>query len=71
LRAILDWETALALEDTRGDYGERRFRVLGIIVGPLYTAVISPHSGGIRVISLRRANLRERRMYAEATDQRG
>ena len=27
----LDWETALAFEDTRKDYGERRFRVLGMI----------------------------------------
>lgn len=64
----LDWETALALEDTRKDYGERRFRVLGVIDGLLYAVAITPRSGGMRVISLRRANLRERSIYAEATN---
>jgi uncharacterized protein len=47
----LDWETALAIEDIRKDYGERRFRVLGMIDGFLYAVVITPCSGGIRVIS--------------------
>jgi uncharacterized DUF497 family protein len=63
----LDWETALSIEDTRKDYGERRFRVLGMIGGLLYAVVITPRSGGMRVISLRRANLKERSSYAEAT----
>ena len=70
LARSLDWETAVALEDTRRNYGERRFRVLGAINGPLYAVVITPRSGGIRVISLRRANLRERRMYAETINKR-
>ena len=65
----LDWETALAVEDRRKDYGERRFRVLGMIDGLLHAVVITPRSGGIRVISLRRANLRERSSYAQATNQ--
>jgi uncharacterized DUF497 family protein len=29
LVAQLDWETAVAIEDTRRDYGERRLRVPG------------------------------------------
>jgi len=62
----LDWETALVIEDTRKDYGEPRFRALGMIDGLLYAVVITPRSGGIRVISLRRANLKERSSYAEA-----
>lgn len=65
----LDWDTALAVEDTRRDYGERRFRILGVIDGLLYAVVITPRSGGVRVISLRRANLRERTSYAEATNE--
>lgn len=65
----LDWETALAVEDARQDYGERRFRVLGMIDGLLYAVVITPRSGGMRVISLRRANSRERSSYAEATNK--
>jgi uncharacterized DUF497 family protein len=64
----LDGETALALEDTRKDYGERGFRVLGVIDGLLYAVVITPRSGGMRVISLRRPNLRERSIYAEANN---
>ena len=70
LASSIEWETALALEDTRKDYGERRFRILGTIDGPLYAVVVTPRSGGIRVISLRRANLRERRMYAETIHKR-
>ncbi len=65
----LDWETALAIEDTRQDYGERRFRVLGMIDGLMYALVITPRSGGMRIISLRRANLKERRHYAETVDK--
>jgi uncharacterized protein (DUF4415 family) len=53
-----EWETALVLEDTRKDYGERRFRVLGTIGELLYAVAVTPRSGGIRVISLRRANHR-------------
>ena len=66
---LLDWETALTIEDTRQDYGERRFRILGMIDGLLYAAVITPRSSGMRVISLRRANLKERRSYAEETNK--
>lgn len=65
----LEWETALAVEDARKDYGERRFRVLGLIDGVLYAVVITPRAGGMRVISLRRASLKERSKYAEAGDK--
>jgi uncharacterized protein len=65
----LEWETALAVEDTRKDYGERRFRVLGVIDGLLYAVVITPRSGGTRVISLKRASLKERSSYAKAINK--
>ena len=64
----LEWETALAVEDTRKDYGERRFRVLGIIDELLYAVVITPRSG-MRVIGLRRASLKERSSYAKVIDK--
>ena len=65
----LDWESALALEDTRKDYGEHRFCILGMIDGLLYAVVITPRAGGMRVISLRRANLKERSSYAKAINK--
>ena len=61
----MDFETAIAIEDSRKDYGEQRLRVLGTIDGKLHAAVITPRGETIRVISLRRANKREERAYAK------
>ena len=63
--ADLDLNAAIIIEDTRRDYGERRIRVLGHIDGLLHMAVITPRGDKVRVISLRRANEREERAYAE------
>lgn len=63
--ADMDFETAIAIEDSRKDYSERRLRVLGTIDGKLHAAVITPRGETIRVISLRRANKREERAYAK------
>lgn len=49
-----EWETAVVIRDTRRDYR---------------AMVITPRSGGIRVISLRKANRREERQYAEETSK--
>jgi len=61
--ADIDLETAISVDDTRKEYGERRMRVLGRIDGQLHAAVITPRGEKIRVISLRRANAREERAY--------
>jgi uncharacterized protein len=61
----MDLESAISVEDTRRDYGERRLRVLGYIGRLLHAAVITPRGDNIRVISLRRANRREERAYAK------
>jgi hypothetical protein len=61
--ADIDLDTAISVDDTRGDYGERRMRVLGRIDGQLHAPVITPRGQKIRVISLRRANAREERAY--------
>ncbi len=63
----LDWATALIWEDTRKDYGERRYCVLGFIAGRLHSAVFTPREGKPRVISLRKANRREVKRYEKAT----
>lgn len=59
LVADLDWSSAVIIEDTRKDYGERRFQVFGSIDGRLYVAVFTPRNAAVHVISLRKANTRE------------
>ena len=67
--ADLDVDTAIGIEDTRQNYGERRVCVLGHTAGQLHVAVITPRGDTIRVISLRRANEREERVYAKERRQ--
>lgn len=55
----LEWASALIKEDTRKDYGERRFQVLGLIHGRLHAVVFTPRHNKVHVISLRKANNRE------------
>jgi uncharacterized DUF497 family protein len=50
----LDWATALIWEDTRKDYGEQRFCVLGFFGDRLHSVVFTPRNGKPRVISLAR-----------------
>ncbi len=62
-----EWDSALVVEDVRRDYGERRFQALGMITGRLHALVFTPRAGRVHVISLRKANRREIRLY-EAQD---
>jgi uncharacterized DUF497 family protein len=64
--AELDWETAVAEEDTRKDYGERRVRVSARLGGRLHVAVVTMRGETMHVISFRKANDREARKYAQA-----
>ena len=59
-----DWSTALVAEDTRKDYPESRYQALGLINDHLHMLVFTPREGAVHVISLRRANKRERTRYA-------
>lgn len=58
-----DWATAEVIEDTRRDYGERRYRALGFIGARLHAVVFTLRAAGLHVISLRKANRREKRRY--------
>jgi uncharacterized DUF497 family protein len=60
-----EWETALVREDMRKPYAERRFEAVGFIGLRLHVMVYCARDKAIRVISLRRANLREEKRYAE------
>ena len=64
--AGFDWESAVFQEDTRHEYPERRFVAVGFIGQRLHVMCFTPISGGIRVISLRKANVREVRRYESA-----
>jgi uncharacterized protein len=63
----LDWSAAIILEDVRRDYGERRFRVFGLIGTSLHTMIFTPRGEKVRVISLRKANRAERMKYEHQT----
>ena len=58
-----DWSSALIVEDRRRDYEERRYQALGAIGDQLHMLVFTPRGGAVHVISLRRANQRERTRY--------
>jgi uncharacterized DUF497 family protein len=57
--ADLEWETALAREDTRKDHGERRLRVLAPLGKRLTMVVIPYRDDAVHVISVRNASERE------------
>jgi len=60
-----EWETAIVHEDTRKRYEERRFVATGYVANRLHVMVYCLRSHAVRVISLRRANQREIKRYAE------
>jgi uncharacterized protein len=62
---IFDFSTAVVREDVRKDYPERRFVAVGYIGERLHVMCFTPVRGGIRVISLRKANEKEVRAYEE------
>lgn len=67
----LEWEAAVAVEDDRKDYGERRIRVMALLGPRLHVAVITFRGDAMHVISFRKANSREIKRYAEEKNRRG
>lgn len=68
VRDEFDWTGAQVVEDRRKDYGERRFRALGLIGARLHAVVFTPRGAVMHIISLRKANRREERRYAAKTE---
>lgn len=60
-----DWLNALIEEDDRSCYGETRYIALGHINKRLYVLVYTLRLDAIRIISLRKANGRERKQYEQ------
>ncbi len=66
--ARLDWGSALCWEDARRDYGETRQVALAVLERRVHVVVFVERPGGRRVISLRKANVKEVMRYVSAFD---
>lgn len=64
-----DFDSALIGTDDRRDYGETRYVALGFLGDRLHVLCFAETHTGIRVISFRKANQREVKRYAQATDE--
>ena len=67
--AWVDWATAFTVEDTRADYAEARFVTMAPINNRLCVFAWCQRGEALRVISLRKANERERNKYEKAIHQ--
>ena len=63
LGPIFDDERRVEVEDRRRDYGERRLVLFGPLQGRVVHVTFTVRRGERRIISARKANLRERRFY--------
>ena len=55
--------TTLTIEDDRKDYGETRYQTLGLLDDRLIMLVWTPRDTARHIISMRKANERERKRY--------
>jgi uncharacterized DUF497 family protein len=63
--AQLEWDTALTWLDARHAYGEARACAVGYIGLRLFYVAFVDRTEGRRIISLRKANQREIKLYAK------
>jgi uncharacterized DUF497 family protein len=62
-----DYDTVVTVPDGRRDYGEERFNAYGYLHGVLCTYCFTYRPPRMRIISLRKANDRERKKYQEGS----
>ena len=62
-----DWSLAIEAIDDRANYGEERWVAIGSIGARLHVLTYTVRGENIRLISLRKANERERKYYEEET----
>lgn len=65
IAAEFDWSEVMAYVDARRDYREVREIGFGLIGDRLYCVVFVQRGESFHIISLRKANNREQRIYAE------
>ena len=68
IRAFLDRDRTVS-QDRRFDYGEDRYRLLGKIEGRVFVAIYTMRGAVVRVVSARKANVREVREYEQNARQ--
>ncbi|MDX9976173.1 MAG: BrnT family toxin [FCB group bacterium] len=68
LAAELEWDSAVVWDDARHDYGEPRRCALALLGERLFFAAFVDRADGRRIISLRKANDREKRLYVSLSD---
>ncbi len=61
--ARFDLDSIMTQMDDRRDYGEPRFNSTGYLDGVLCSFCWTPRNGRLRVISMRKINARERKVY--------
>ncbi len=61
----IEWDTALIEDDNRRDCGEARKMGIGYIGARLHFVVFVERDGLRRIISLRKASNREKKIYAQ------
>ena len=66
LAAEIEWTDVLCVPDSRRDYGELREIGFAVIAQRLYVVVFVQRGEVMRIISLRKANAREGKMYDQA-----
>ncbi len=66
LPAFLD-ANRLVLEDTRWDYGEDRYQLLGCVGQRVFLVVFTHRDATVRIISARKANRREVEFYENSS----
>ncbi|MDP1832897.1 MAG: BrnT family toxin [Geothrix sp.] len=64
--AGFEFTSAWIVVDDREDYGETRYRAIGFLEERLHALGFIETQIGIRVISFRKANQREERLYEQA-----
>jgi uncharacterized DUF497 family protein len=67
LASQFEWSTSIISADLRHDYGEARYLAMGFLEERLHVLVFTPREQAVHIISLRRANSREVRLYAKET----
>ena len=68
--ANFDFDSALVFIDARRQYGETRYVALGFLDERLHVLCFTEATDGIRVISFRKANLREVARYVKVQGSR-
>jgi uncharacterized protein len=64
--ARFDPASVVTVSDERYDYGEKRFSSTGFLDNVLCRFCWTPRNGKLRIISMRKANDRERKIYQAA-----